>query len=85
VAFNSETFAFLTEEIGEGTDAELLVFWRGHLASIALMGTVREIRGRKVQMPDAKETMAIIQQLEARIAAAAATSATNYFCRRRPL
>lgn len=85
MALNATTFEFLTTEIGSGTDTEILAMWRAYLASIPLMGTVREIRGRKVTLPDADKTMEIIQQLEARIAAASGTSATNYFSRQRPL
>ena len=77
----------LQNPIGTGSDAELLEFWRAHLASLPLMGQEREIRGRKVKLPGAEETLAIIEQLESRINAAASSTANkcNYVSRQRPL
>lgn len=85
MAFNTDTFEFLTDDIGTGTDAEMLVLWRAHLAAIPLLGVEREIRGKKVKLPDADKTLDIIRQLEARINADAGQSKINYARRQRAL
>ncbi len=78
MAFNLEN------PIGEGTDAELLIFTRAAIAQITLHGISYTVRGRELTRADLGDLQKQLEWLEARIAAASSGGfAVNYATRGR--
>ena len=75
----------ISNPIGIGTDEELLEFTRAAIAQLTLGGEEVEIRGRRVKRSELPALWDQVERLEARIAAAAGTSTTNYAQFKRPL
>lgn len=77
----------ISNPIGEGTDAEMLVAFRQCMIAIAYHGQSYQIGKRMFTRADLAEVRETIDWLEGKVSAAAATSgsATNYATRGRAL
>ena len=80
-------FAY-TNEIGTGTDQELLDFCRAAIAKILVTGIAYTMDGRSMTRADLPDLWRLENDLQSRVASANATgsgSKNNYASRQRPL